>query len=146
MDVLTKVRYIGEVTDESVLVTSVLHDVVEECDTTIKKVKRKFGLRVAKLVSELTREEPDPNKLVGLSETDIWKLRSDMLCDGISKMSPEAQIVKLADRLSNLEEARKTRSGDKLTRYIEQTKRILQIIPRKTSPALYDAVKSLVDV
>lgn len=139
-DVLSNLRNIGGVADEAMLCAAMLHDVVEECDVSPSKIEKKFGRQVANLVVELTREEPDEETWASLSPTDLYDLRNRMLLDGIKKMGPEAMQVKLADRLSNVLEAKRTRTGDKLQRYLTQTEQILQVIPRDVNPALWDAV------
>ncbi|MGI8924340.1 MAG: hypothetical protein ACR2HJ_09945 [Fimbriimonadales bacterium] len=63
----------------------------------------------------------------------------------IAAISPESQTIKLADRLSNVVGAHATREGKKLKRYIEQTEKLLRIVPRKVNPALWDAVKREAD-
>ena len=64
-----------------------------------------------------------------------------LLHDIQTKMSHAAWEVKLADRLSNIEEAKLTRTGNKLTRYINQTEQILAIIPESVNPNLWNAIK-----
>jgi (p)ppGpp synthase/HD superfamily hydrolase len=143
LDVLANLRYTGEITDTDMLCTAVLHDVVEESGVTFEEIEKQFSTRVRDLVEELTREEPGPAQTAGMDRDEIWELRSKMLLDEIEKMSPTAQAVKLADRLSNLYEATRSKSGKKLERYNKQTAKILKIIPRKTNPGLWDAVKKL---
>jgi (p)ppGpp synthase/HD superfamily hydrolase len=143
LDVLTNLRYTGEVADPDLLVTAVLHDVVEECGVDPEEIETKFGPRVRKLVDELTREEPDTT---GMDPDARWELRSKLLLKEIEEMSPDAQQVKLADRLSNLNEARRAKTGKKLQRYNRQTASILEIIPRTVNPGLWDALKVLHEV
>lgn len=143
LDVLANLRYTGEVTDSDMLCTAVLHDVVEESGVTFEEIEEKFGRRVRELVRELTREEPGPAQTAGMTRDEIWELRSNMLLEEIGKMSPTAQAIKLADRLSNLYEATRSKSGKKLERYNKQTAKILKIIPRKANPGLWEAVKRL---
>lgn len=95
------------------------------------------------IVKGLTRIEPDPSEIDGMDRQAVWELRSDLLMEEIGRMTPEMRLIKLCDRLSNMEEALLTRSPKKLDRYIGQTKRILSVIPRETCPALWDQVKAL---
>jgi len=60
-------------------------------------------------------------------------------------MSPDAQVVKLADRLSNVREARMAKSPAKFERYLGATQKLLEIIPRKRNPGLWDAIKAEVE-
>jgi guanosine-3',5'-bis(diphosphate) 3'-pyrophosphohydrolase len=145
MDVLAKLREIGGVTDEDLLCVAVLHDTIEECNADPNEIEDRFGKHVRELVVELTREEPSSEVRAKLSETELYELRNQMLLSEISKMGREAQIVKLADRLSNMSESLRSRSGVKLERYVNQTSRILEIIPRDVNPALWDAVQGARD-
>lgn len=145
LDVLAKTRYIAGVTDEDMLCAAVLHDTFEECGTQPRVIAKKFGKITATLVEELTRTEPTPDQIQGLDKDQIWKLRSEFLLKDIeTQMSREAHLIKLADRLSNLEEAERVRTGKKRTRYLGQTQQILDIIPRRVSPELWDAISNLV--
>jgi guanosine-3',5'-bis(diphosphate) 3'-pyrophosphohydrolase len=143
LDVLANLRYTGEVTDIDMLVTAVLHDVIEECGVEPDEIERRFGRRARELVEELTRYEPTLAETAGMTPDERWELRSKLLLEEIEKMSPTAQAVKLADRLSNLNEARRVKNGKKLERYNRQTGKILKIIPRKANPGLWDALKRL---
>ena len=144
LDVVTKLRYLADETDENVLVAAILHDVIEECDTTFSDIENRFGAVVKDLVKELTRREPDAAIIKGMEEDEIWQLRSDWLLEDIRIMTVNAKRIKLADRLSNLEGAIATRPPDRLSRYIQQTYLILEAIPRDLSPELWDRVRALV--
>lgn len=140
---MNRLRYIGGLTDEAVLAAAALHDVVEECGVTLEDVESRFGAEVGALVREVTRQEPAAETAAGLSEAELWDVRSRMLLEEIGAMSPRAQAIKLADRASNLTSALATRTGEKKARYIRQSYLILEIIPRDVNPALWDAVKAL---
>lgn len=144
-DVLNKLRYIGGETDEAILCAGLLHDVIEESEVPLEDIKAALGEPVANLVQELTRQEPPETERPERTEESWYDLRNQLLLDGIRQMSPNAQKVKLADRLSNLEGAFATRKGKKLKRYVKQSKEILKIIPRETNPPLWDAIRKLVD-
>jgi (p)ppGpp synthase/HD superfamily hydrolase len=134
---------VGGVTDEDMLVAAVLHDVVEEGGATLEAVREAFGERAGSLVEELTRREPTADETQGMSGDQIWQLRADMLLEEIRRMSPDAKTVKLADRVSNLMEAARTKRGKKLARYRMQTERILSVIPKDTNPGLWTKLDSI---
>lgn len=142
IDVVNRLRYVGDVQDEYILCAAALHDTLEETDLPPDTIFREFGSEVMDLVFELTREEPDYSEK-DLSAEEIWHLRSQILIDEVGRMSPAAQTIKLADRASNLTSAWLTREGEKLTRYIKQTEWILKKIPREVNPALWDEVDRL---
>ncbi|HLO98502.1 MAG TPA: HD domain-containing protein [Fimbriimonas sp.] len=139
IDVCNIMRYVGGVEDQTLLCAALLHDVLEESDVTHHELAQHFGEEVAELVSQVTRFEPDTT---GLSEDERYQLRTKLFLEEIEKMSERAHVIKLADRLSNLQQARVTRPKKKLARYIDQTKLILEIIPRTVNPALWDAVQA----
>lgn len=123
MDVVSHLRYVGGVVDEDLLCVAALHDVVEQSDVAFSKIEEKFGVRVCALVQELTRREPSAEETKGMSADKIWSLRSSILLAEIKKMSPDAQQVKLADRLSNVRNAVQTKIGGKLERTLPRPRR-----------------------
>jgi (p)ppGpp synthase/HD superfamily hydrolase len=141
IEVLTNLRFIGGVTDPELLCVAALHDVVEDSPIHLSEIKAQFGNRVARLVEELTRREPSESETMGMDKAEIWSLRSKILLSEIASMSPDAQTVKLADRLSNIRDAKRTKKGRKLDRYIGQTRRILEIVPESVNPGLWGAIK-----
>ncbi len=143
IEVLINLRTLGGVTDEAMLCAAVLHDTLEETDARPEEIEQRFGPQVTHLVIELTREEPSEEEAAGLSRTALSRLRTEKLLREVEAMSPEAQIVKLADRLANLRDAPRTRSKERLTDYQAQTYRILERIPRDRSPELWDAIQDL---
>jgi (p)ppGpp synthase/HD superfamily hydrolase len=145
IEVVNILRYEGRITDEEVLCAAALHDVVEETaaddpESALQKLEKKFGPRVARIVREVTREEPDRT---GLSPEEIWQLRTHLMLQEIDQMSREAKTVKLADRLSNVRNALATRSEDKLFKYIRQTQLILQHIDREVCPPIWEEIEKL---
>ncbi|MEQ1822423.1 MAG: HD domain-containing protein [Fimbriimonadaceae bacterium] len=141
IDVINKLAYVGSVTDEDILCAAALHDVIEECEVELATVQAKFGEDVAKIVQEVTREEPTSAVRASLSDDEVYELRNGMLLAEIRSMGKEGQLIKLADRLSNIISAEKTRTPEKLARYQKQAGQMLEIIPREVNPALWDALK-----
>lgn len=140
VEVMLLLRHVGGVTEEAHLAASLMHDLVEDTPITLKEIEENFGAEIAGLVGEVTRDEPDNATRETLSKEDLWKLRTDLLMEEIRAMSVRAKQIKLADRLSNIREGMKTRSGYKLDRYIGQTRMILDAIDREVSPPLWDAI------
>lgn len=88
--------------------------------------------------------EPTEAQREGLSKDEIWEMRTALLLDEIKAMSPEAQLIKLCDRLSNLTEAKATRTGKRLQRYVRQSRMILRAIPPASSPSAWAELDALV--
>ncbi len=141
IEVMQNLRLIGEVTDQEILAAALLHDVLEETPVTLLDLRAAFPERVCELVREVTRREPTQEETTGMSKHEIWGLRTSILLDEIRGMSREAHLIKLADRLSNLREAKRTRSEKKLARYQLQTQWILELIPRDVCPSLMEAIE-----
>ncbi len=72
--------------DEDILCASLLHDVIEDTDTTYEELVNKFGKRIADLVNEVTDE----------GEADSYGKYFPRL------KSAEAIMIKLIDRASNI--------------------------------------------
>jgi (p)ppGpp synthase/HD superfamily hydrolase len=134
-------RWTGGVEDPEVLAAALLHDSVESGGVGLSEVERRFGARTAGIVAELTRREPAREERDGKSPDEIWRMRTDILLGEIAAMSPEAQSIRLADRLSNFREARRCRKGRRWERYVLQTDEILQTLPRSANPALWDELQ-----
>ena len=145
VEVLLLLRYRGGETDEEILCAAALHDTVEESGADLEEIARETSKRTAAMVEELTRREPTKEERRGLDKEAIWRLRSAWLLEEIRAMSPEAQKVKLADRLANLREGKRTKSGPKWDRYAGQTESILRIVPRERNPGLWDALRRELD-
>lgn len=141
--VMARLRYIGKVANESVLTAALLHDVLEETEITESQIKAEFGGKVAQLVREMTRTEPSADECAGLTETQVWLLRSLMLIEEVSAMSRWAQAIKTADRLSNLEEALAVRKPRGRRRYVAQSLCLLEVLDRSACPQLHDALNSM---
>lgn len=80
--------------DQELLAAAVLHDVVEDTDTTIDQLKEEFGERVAMLVAADTNP---PRK-----EGDTWRSRKEAAANRLLSVSTEAKMVAIGDKLSNL--------------------------------------------
>ncbi|ELW62821.1 Guanosine-3',5'-bis(diphosphate) 3'-pyrophosphohydrolase MESH1 [Tupaia chinensis] len=79
------------ITDTVVLQAALLHDTVEDTDTTLDEVELHFGTQVRRLVEEVTDDKTLP-KLE----------RKRLQVERAPHSSPGAKLVKLADKLYNL--------------------------------------------
>ena len=83
--------------DQELLAAAVLHDTVEDTDTTVEQIRTEFGDRIASLVAS----ESDI-VLDGVSEEDSWHARKQAAIDRLARASHDAKIVALGDKLSNM--------------------------------------------
>ena len=90
---------VGTITDDAeVLAAAVLHDTVEDTDTTIEDIKKVFGERVAELVSSETE-----NKRPDIPPSESWQIRKKESLEELENSSDIAvKILWLADKLSNM--------------------------------------------
>jgi guanosine-3',5'-bis(diphosphate) 3'-pyrophosphohydrolase len=87
--------------DPEVLAAAILHDTVEDTDATPRELMNLFGTRVAAIVAEVTDDKELP-KLA----------RKQAQVEHAASISTEAQLIKLADKLSNLRDvARRAPQG-----------------------------------
>ena len=81
----------GGVTDVEVLCAALLHDTVEDTATTPEELGAAFGARVARIVAEVTDDKTLPKAE-----------RKRLQVEHAGGLSPEAKLVKLADKICNL--------------------------------------------
>ena len=81
----------GGVVDTATLIAAVLHDTVEDTDTTLEEIRALFGATVAAAVGEVTDDRT-------LAKPERKRLQ----IEHAPHMSRRAALVKLADKTSNL--------------------------------------------
>ncbi len=85
------VSEIGKVEDPIIIASAVLHDVVEDTETSFDELRKEFGDRVASIVMEDT-----DNKSLEKSE------RKRLQIENAKDLSYEATIVRIADKIANI--------------------------------------------
>lgn len=81
----------GGVEDAKVITAALLHDTIEDTETTFEEIQDRFGKRVAEIVAEVTDDK-------SLSKPERKRLQ---VVKAASK-SKAAKLVKLADKIANL--------------------------------------------
>jgi guanosine-3',5'-bis(diphosphate) 3'-pyrophosphohydrolase len=81
------------VKDEEVLASALLHDTIEDTETTVDELENAFGIRVASMVLEVTDDKSLP-KLV----------RKEMQVEHASFLIEGAAMIKIADKISNIQD------------------------------------------
>lgn len=96
LEVLSLISMMTE--DEEILCAAVLHDTVEDTNTTIEDVRSKFGDRVAKLVSSETED-----KRGQVNKQGTWIERKQEAIDAIKASTDKgSKMICLCDKVSNL--------------------------------------------
>jgi guanosine-3',5'-bis(diphosphate) 3'-pyrophosphohydrolase len=81
----------GHVTDIHVICGALLHDTVEDTDTTARELEEKFGPEIRDIVMDVTDDKT-------LDKGDRKRLQ----IEHAAHISDQAKLVKLADKISNL--------------------------------------------
>jgi guanosine-3',5'-bis(diphosphate) 3'-pyrophosphohydrolase len=81
----------GHVTDSEVICAALLHDTVEDTDTTPEELEREFGAAIRDIVMDVTDDK-------GLAKAE----RKQRQVERAVHISSKAKLVKLADKISNL--------------------------------------------
>ena len=82
---------VGGVRDPAVLVAAVLHDTIEDTDTTPAEIVARFGPAVLTLVQEVSDDKSLPKAT-----------RKQLQVEHAPHKSPGAKLIKLADKLHNI--------------------------------------------
>jgi len=81
----------GGVTDIEVLAAALLHDTIEDTDTSLEELRAEFGERIAGMVAEVTDDQALPKAE-----------RKRLQIEHAAGISDGAKLVKLADKICNL--------------------------------------------
>ena len=91
LEVVNLLANVGQVSDFEVLIAAVLHDTVEDTDTTKQEIGERFGERVAAMVSEVTDDKSLPKDE-----------RKQLQIEHAPHLSDGAKLIKLGDKISNI--------------------------------------------
>lgn len=83
--------------DAEIIAAAVLHDVVEDTDTTVDEIVRLFGRRIGGLVASESE-----NKREDLPAESTWKIRKQATLDHLQTVPLDIKMVTLGDKLSNI--------------------------------------------
>lgn len=91
----------GGITDPHVLCAALLHDTVEDTETTPEELAEDFGEAIRNIVMEVTDDKTLPKAE-----------RKRLQIEHAAHASPSAKLVKLADKISNLRDVADTPPAD----------------------------------
>lgn len=128
--------------DPDMIAAAVLHDVVEDTDTTVDEIRFFFNDHIAKLV-----EAESENKRRDLPPQETWMLRKRETVEFLkTRADREAKVLALADKLSNLRAIYRDQKqeGEKLwNRFNEKRKEKHEWMYRQVADALSDLSDTL---
>lgn len=92
--------------NNEVIAAGYLHDIVEDQDVTEAEIRKKFGNYIADLVMSVTERD----------KSLPWRVRKENAINNLKEFSREQEMIKCADKLSNLEDTINAHSivGDKV--------------------------------
>ena len=79
------------VTDEVTLIAALLHDTVEDTETSLEELQKRFGAEVAHLVREMSDDKSLPKQV-----------RKQLQIDHAAAASLQAKRIKIADKICNV--------------------------------------------
>ena len=120
----------GGVTDGEVLCAALLHDTIEDTETTADELRQAFGEKVTAIVLEVTDDKSLPKEK-----------RKQLQIEHARHASSQAKLVKLADKICNLRDILASPpadwSGDRKRAYFEWSGQVVDGL-RDTHPVLED--------
>jgi guanosine-3',5'-bis(diphosphate) 3'-pyrophosphohydrolase len=82
---------IGGISDVAVLGAAVLHDTVEDTDTSVEELREQFGGEIAQAVSDVSDDKTLPKAE-----------RKRLQVENAANICRQAKLVKLADKICNI--------------------------------------------
>lgn len=133
MEIMAAISEIKYIDADLAIQCAILHDVLEDTDVTPEELENEFGLSIYKGVSALTknRELAKRNRMLDSIERILME-------------PPEIAMVKMADRICNLQEPPDHWFEDKIVEYYEEAKVIYQAL-KHVNPQLADRLKMKTD-
>ncbi len=113
----------AEVRDQDVLCAAVLHDVVEDTPCTTAEIAKHFGPRVAELVGWVTIPETPP----GEGKKEDKKTVKEQYLRRLKDAPEDARMVKLADRVSNVQTLRNLKPEKQRAYYAQTVQHIMPL-------------------
>lgn len=112
----------GGVKDLEILAAAILHDTLEDTETTRLELEREFGACIAALVSEVTDDKSLPKQR-----------RKQLQIDHAPMKSKGAALIKIADKICNLRDLRdsppKQWTAERRQRYRQWASDVVTALP-----------------
>lgn len=121
----------GKVTDVEVLMAALLHDTIEDTETTVQELRTLFGNRVTDIVLEVTDDKSLPKAR-----------RKELQIEHAAHKTAEAALVKIADKTCNLRDVAASPPSDwsikRGREYFDWALRVVEGLP-EVEPRLREA-------
>ncbi len=110
---------VGQVTDLVVLQSAILHDTIEDTQTTAEEIEELFGAEVRSVVQEVTDDKSLPKDV-----------RKQLQIEHAPHISTRAKLVKLADKISNVRAIQQTPPANwtlqRRSAYLDWTEQVVE--------------------
>jgi (p)ppGpp synthase/HD superfamily hydrolase len=103
----------------NVIVTAILHDVVEDSEATVGMIVDAFSWRIAEMVDRLTRDRPDGSKLSV----------EEIIYNSNKNEDDEVILIKVVDRLHNMQTIQYQDRSKQQQNAVETIKNIIGYVP-----------------
>jgi len=117
----------GGITDTKTLIAAVLHDTVEDTETSYEELRSRFGKKIADVVAEVTDDKTLPKAE-----------RKRLQIEHAPHMSKRAALVKLADKTCNLRDVAYAPPADwplaRRREYFDWAKAVVDGLPMVSKP------------
>lgn len=110
-----------DITDITVIVAAICHDILEDTKVSYSELVNNFGQEAASIVVELTKPQRD------LFDSRSKIERANDIYSKLAKSSEQARIIKVADRIHNIQEMKFT-SLDFQEKYIKDTELLIDYL------------------
>jgi guanosine-3',5'-bis(diphosphate) 3'-pyrophosphohydrolase len=108
----------GNVSEEILLIAAVLHDTVEDTETTFENLEEAFGIEVANVVREVTDDKSLPKAT-----------RKELQIEHARHASSRAKQIKIADKICNIRDILNSPPADwsveRRREYLEWTQKVV---------------------
>lgn len=108
----------GNIHDPVVIIAALLHDIIEDTNTTFEEIENQFGTEVCNIVKEVTDDKSLPKAE-----------RKKLQIQNASKKSHKAKLINLADKLYNLRDLQRAIpvgwSQDRVKEYFKWSKAVV---------------------
>lgn len=136
MEIIAALEHEDGLNGDLAVQCALLHDVIEDAGKSCEDIAARFGPAVADGVLALSK-----NILLNSKQAKM----ADSL-ERINRRPREVRMVKLADRITNLQPPPKDWSADKIASYRDEAEVILSALGKASSPYLFSRLEQKIEM